>query len=168
MFLDPSVDPKTLCPWCDERLPSTPTPYLVSLIDGARRRSYIDERPTNPLGLRAPPAVFVSICQRHRFERVWIPRARKRKWPTHIDWGKLRGRIEHLKGKLEAIVGEVDEDFVPGAAPREDVKEKGKEQRPRKENEFWQEVVKNVREQGSRQTTGVRGQFLHFNKTQPG
>lgn len=80
----------------------------------------------------------------------------------------MRGRIERLKGRLEAIVGEVDEDFVPGATAQEDAKGKGKERRPRRDNEFWQEVVKNVREQGSRQTTGMRGQFLHFNKIQPG
>ncbi|KAI0331662.1 hypothetical protein GY45DRAFT_1275558, partial [Cubamyces sp. BRFM 1775] len=169
IFLDPSVDPATLCPWCDEPLPPKPTPHLRSLIAGARRRSYHDDRPTNPLGLRAPPTVFVGVCQRHRFERVWIPRARKKGWPTDIDWGGLKGRVECLQGKLKAIVEDLDEDFVPGA--KDVVSSKGKERaryRPRKENEFWQEVVQNVKQQGSRQTTGVRGQFLHFNKSQPG
>ncbi|KAI8985534.1 RTC4-like domain-containing protein [Trametes punicea] len=168
-FLDPSVDPATLCPWCDEPLPSDPTPHLVSLIEGARRRSYIDDRPMNPLGLRAPPTVFVSVCQRHRFERVWIPRARKRGWPTTIDWGRLRSRVEKLRGRLKAIIDDVDEDFVPGAQGPAALKGKEFERsRPRKENVFWQEIVRNVRQQGSRHTTGVRGQFLHFNKTQPG
>ncbi|KAI0630608.1 RTC4-like domain-containing protein [Trametes polyzona] len=165
MFLDPSVDPKTLCPWCDERLPSNPTPHLVSLMASARRRSYPDDRPSNPSGLRAPPAVFVNVCQRHRFERVWIPRARRRGWPTSIEWSKLRGRVERLKEQLKAIVDDVDEDFAPMAATNETAK---KGERPRKDNEFWQDIVRNVREQGSRQTTGLRGQFLHFNKTQPG
>ncbi|KAI9067967.1 hypothetical protein FKP32DRAFT_1538104, partial [Trametes sanguinea] len=164
IFLDPSVDPATLCPWCDEPLPPNPTPYLTSLIEGARQRSYPDDRPTNPLGLRAAPMVFVGVCQRHRFERVWIPRARRRGWPTSINWGRLRGRIERLKGKLKAIIDDIDEDFVPTATKERELPHR----RPRKENEFWQDVVKNVRQQGSRQTTGVRGQFLHFNKTQPG
>ncbi|KAI0832012.1 RTC4-like domain-containing protein [Trametes gibbosa] len=167
IFLDPSVDPKTLCPWCDERLPSNPTPHLVSLMDVARRRSYADDRPTNPLGLRAPPAVFVSVCQRHRFERIWVPRARKRGWPTRIDWGRLSGRVGHLEGTLKTLVDDIDEDLSTFAL-KLDIKGKGKGQHPRRTNEFWQEVVKNVREQGSRQATGVRGQFLHFNKTQPG
>lgn len=136
-------------------------------MDGARRRSYADDRPANPLGLRAPPTVFVGVCQRHRFERIWIPRARKRGWPTSIDWARLSERIGRLKATLKALVDDIDEEFSPGAS-RTDVKGKGKEDRPRKMNEFWQELVKNVREQGSRQTTGVRGQFLHFNKTQPG
>ncbi|OSD04878.1 hypothetical protein PYCCODRAFT_1348475, partial [Trametes coccinea BRFM310] len=169
IFLDPSVDPATLCPWCDEPLPPNPTPHLTSLIEGARRRSYPDDRPTNPLGLRAAPMVFVSVCQRHRFERVWIPRARKRGWPTSIDWGRLRGRIERLKGELKAIIDDIDEDFVPESEYSTTTNKQERAQcRPRKENEFWQDVVKNVRQQGSRQTTGVRGQFLHFNKTQPG
>ncbi|KAI0676101.1 RTC4-like domain-containing protein, partial [Trametes maxima] len=165
VFLDPSVDPATLCPWCDEPLPTNPTPHLASLLSAARRRSYPDERPTNPLGLRASPTVFVGVCQRHRFERVWIPRASKRGWPTSIDWNGLRGRVEKLKEKLKSIVDDVDQDFAPHT------KGKGKQREEsgsRRTNEFWQELVKNVKEQGSRQTTGVRGQFLHFNKTQPG
>ncbi|KAI0357987.1 hypothetical protein OH77DRAFT_1374221, partial [Trametes cingulata] len=167
IFLSPSVDPSTLCPWCDEPLPAHPTPHLLSLIASARRRSYADDRPTNPLGLRAPPDVFVGVCQRHRFERVWVPRAGRRGWPMEIDWGALRGRVEALEGQLRAIVEDVDEDFVPGA--REVKAELGGERRrPRKENEFWRDVVQNVKQQGSRQTTGVRGQFQHFNKTQPG
>ncbi|KAI0369107.1 hypothetical protein BV20DRAFT_411013 [Pilatotrama ljubarskyi] len=166
IFLSPTVDPRTLCPWCDEPLPTHPTPHLLSLIASARRRSYADDRPNNPLGLRAPPAVFVGVCQRHRFERVWVPRAGRRGWPTEIDWGALRGRVEALEGRLRAIVEDFDEDFVPGA---KQVKTEGEERRrPRKENEFWQDVVQNVKQQGSRQTTGVRGQFQHFNKTQPG
>ncbi|RDX48131.1 hypothetical protein OH76DRAFT_1383903 [Lentinus brumalis] len=162
MFLDPSVDPKTLCPWCDEPLPDEPTPHLRALISAAKRVSHPEDRLTNPLGLRAPPAAFVSVCQRHRFERDWIPRARQKGWPTRIAWDKLAERITRLKATLQAIVNDVDEDFAPGVARG------SASRRRRKENEFWQEVVKNVRQQGSRQAAGVRGQFLHFNKTQPG
>ncbi|RPD76360.1 hypothetical protein L226DRAFT_426183, partial [Lentinus tigrinus ALCF2SS1-7] len=162
MFLDPSVDPKTLCPWCDERLPDEPTPHLRALISATKRVSRPEDRLTNPLGLRAPPAAFVGVCQRHRFERDWIPRARQKGWPTKIAWDRLADRVIRLEATLQAIVEDVDEDFAPsmthGSCSR----------RLRKENEFWQEVVKNVRKQGSRQATGVRGQFLHFNKTQPG
>ncbi|KAI0695339.1 RTC4-like domain-containing protein [Cerioporus squamosus] len=162
MFLDPSIDPKTLCPWCDERLPDEPTPHLRALISAAKRVSHPEDRLTNPLGLRAPPAAFVGVCQRHRFERDWIPRARQKRWPTRIAWDKLAERIIRLQATLQAIVDDVDEDFAPGVARG------STSRRPRKENEFWQEVAKNVRQQGSRQAAGVRGQFQHFNKTQPG
>ena len=166
MFFNPAIDPKTLCPWCDEPLPSEPTPHLRTLIAAAKRVSHREDRLSNPLGLRAPLTAFVGVCQRHRFERNWVPRARKRGWPTTIDWDALSGRIAQLRRQLQAIVDDVDEEFAPevsgvGAGA-------GGSGRPRKENKFWEEVVKNVKQQGSRWTTGVRGQFQHFNKTQPG
>ncbi|KAI1793474.1 RTC4-like domain-containing protein [Ganoderma leucocontextum] len=164
MFFNPAIDPKTLCPWCDEPLPSEPTPHLRALMTAAKRVSSRDDRLTNPLGLRAPLTAFVGVCQRHRFERNWVPRARKRGWPTTIDWDALSGRISRLRRHLQAIVNDVDEEFAPNV-PRSGT---SGSMRPRKENEFWVEAVKNVRQQGSRQTTGVRGQFQHFNKTQPG
>ncbi|KAI0794127.1 RTC4-like domain-containing protein [Fomes fomentarius] len=156
------VDPKTLCPWCDERLPSEPTPHLRALMAAAKRVSRPEDRLANPLGLRAPLTAFVGVCQRHRFERDWIPRARRKGWPTKIAWDKLVARISRVKSDLKAIVDDVDEDFAP------DVSQVSSNKRPRKQNEFWQEVVKNVRQHGSRQTAGARGQFQHFNKTQPG
>ena len=166
VFLNPAIDPKTLCPWCDEPLPSDPTAHLRALIAAAKRISHRDDRITNPLGLHAPLTASISVCQRHRFERNWVPRARKRGWPTTIDWDALSGRIVRLRNHLQAIVDDVDEEFAPevsgvGAGA-------GGSGRPRKENKFWEEVVKNVKQQGSRWTTGVRGQFQHFNKTQPG
>ena len=168
VFFNPAVDPKTLCPWCDEPLPSEPTLHLRALIAAAKRVSSRDDRLTNPLGLRAPLTAFVGVCQRHRFERNWVPRARRRGWPTTIDWDALSGRIERLRRHLRAIVDDVDEEFTSeDLCPNSNVGGGGS-RRPRKENEFWVEAVKNVRQQGSRQTAGVRGQFQHFNKTQPG
>ncbi|KAH9940892.1 RTC4-like domain-containing protein, partial [Epithele typhae] len=154
------IDPETLCPWCDERLPPEPTPHLRRLIEAAKRVSRQDERATNSLGLQAPLVAYVGVCQRHRFERDWIPRAREQRWPTEIDFDKLAGRVQRLEGTLKTIVDDVDEDFAPT--------HKRCATRARKENEFWQEVVRNVRKQGSRHAVGVRGQFSSFSKTQPG
>ena len=166
VFLNRTIDPKTLCPWCDEPLPSEPTPHLRALIAAAKRISRRDDRITNPLGLHAPLTASISVCQRHRFERNWVPRARKRGWPTTIDWNALSGRIVRLRNHLQAIVDDVDEEFAPEVSGV--VAGASGSGRPRKENKFWEEVVKNVKQQGSRWTTGVRGQFQHFNKTQPG
>lgn len=33
---------------------------------------------------------------------------------------------------------------------------------------FWKEVIKEVKQKGSRAVAGVRGQFANFEKTQPG
>lgn len=181
VLMDPNIDPSTLCPWCDERLPPAPSPHLDSLMSAARKRSSLDARPTNPLGLYAPPSVFISICQRHRFESVQIPLAEKRGWPTIIDWASLADRVRALEGTLREIVDDVDEDFIPG---RERPDQKGSddqdankdavddyqllETRPRKGSTFWREVVKGVRNKGSRQESGIRGQMSSFSKTQPG
>ncbi|RPD59515.1 hypothetical protein L227DRAFT_503710 [Lentinus tigrinus ALCF2SS1-6] len=131
VFLDPSVDPKTLCPWCDERLPDEPTPHLHALISATKRVSRPEDQLTNPLGLRAPPAAFVGVCQRHRFEHDWIPHARQKGWPTKIAWDRLADRIIRLKTTLQAIVNNVDEDFVPSVAHGR------RSMWLRKENEFW-------------------------------
>ncbi|KAJ3555497.1 hypothetical protein NM688_g2547 [Phlebia brevispora] len=176
LFLNPDIDPATLCPWCDERLPPSPSPHLKSLIAAARKHSSSDGRPTNPLGMYAAPAVFVSVCQRHRFESVQIPLAKKRGWPTHIDWTGLGGRVRRLRNKLQRIVDDVDEDCLQRQAEDD---EEGDEKDaaddlelletcPRKGSAFWKEVIKAFRKKGGRQASSVRGQMTSFSKTQPG
>lgn len=170
VFIDPDVDPASLCPWCDERLPPVPTPYLSTLIVAARAASSPDVRPTNPLGLRAPLGKFVGVCQRHRFESHQVPRAQRKGWPMQIAWNHVSERVGALRPRLQAIVDDVDEDFLSGA-PREDRDDEDEAQwggRPRKGSVFWWDVIKSVKKSGSRQAAGVRGQFASFEKTQPG
>ncbi|KAI0955259.1 hypothetical protein AcW1_006890 [Taiwanofungus camphoratus] len=170
LFIDPDVDPASLCPWCDERLPPVPTPYLSTLIVAARASSSPDVRPTNPLGLRAPLGKFVGVCQRHRFESHQVPRAQRKGWPMQIAWNHVSERVGALRPRLQAIVDDVDEDFLSGA-PREDRDDEDEAQwggRPRKGSVFWWDVIKSVKKSGSRQAAGVRGQFASFEKTQPG
>lgn len=181
MFHDPNLDPAKLCPWCDELLPSAPSPHLQHLISIARARSSKDARPTNPLGLRAAPAVFVNVCQRHRFESHQIPLAQQRGWPTEIEWGELAGRVRRLRYYLQRIVNDVDEDFLPGHERHRDDDEDDEnlaldaeddenilETRPRKGSAFWREVVRSVKKKGARKAAGMRAQMTSFTKTQPG
>lgn len=125
--------------------------------------------------------MFVSVCQRHQFESVQVPLARKRGWPTQIDWEGLRGRVCAMKEVLGAIMRDVDEAFVPGREKGAGADEKaGRDEedavddlellktRPRMGSAFWKEVVKGVKNKGSRQASGVRGQMTSFSKTQPG
>ncbi|GJE91289.1 hypothetical protein PsYK624_074380 [Phanerochaete sordida] len=180
LFNDPDLDPARLCPWCDEMLPPEPSPHLKHLMTAARRRSSSDSRPTNPLGLRAQPTVFVNVCQRHRFESHQIPLAQRRGWPTRIDWAKLAMRVRQLKHHLQRIVDDVDEEFIPGNERSADDSETDDldadavddknllTSRPRKGSAFWKEVVKSVRKKGARKAAGVRGQMTSFTKTQPG
>ncbi|TFY72456.1 hypothetical protein EVG20_g543 [Dentipellis fragilis] len=92
LLIDSTVDPSTLCPYCDEPLPPSPTPHLQSLLAAAKRKSYPEPRPGNPRGLKAPLPTFITICQRHQFEALEMPKAKKRGWPTSIDFSKLRSR----------------------------------------------------------------------------
>ncbi|KAA1468921.1 hypothetical protein DENSPDRAFT_764132, partial [Dentipellis sp. KUC8613] len=147
VLVDSTVDPSTLCPYCDEPLPPSPTPHLQSLLAAAKRKSYPEPRPGNPRGLKAPLPTFITICQRHQFEALEMPKAKKRGWPTSIDFSKLRTRVEKLAPRLR--------DLVTG-------------QRGREESMFWNHVVKEVRAMGSRAVVGVKGQFDSFSKTQPG
>ena len=147
-------DPSTLCPYCDEQLPPHPTPSLQSLMSNARRKSYADPRPRNLRGLKAPLAIYISVCQRHRFELHQLPIALERGWPQIINFQKLPKRVARMKIELEAIILACDDqDGTKGPTSR---------------SVFWREVKKEVKNQGSRTVVGVKGQFASFEKTQPG
>ncbi|KAI0085733.1 RTC4-like domain-containing protein, partial [Irpex rosettiformis] len=179
VFMDPDVDPSTLCPWCDEPLPPSPSPLLQRLMAAARLRSHKDPRLSNLHGLRAPATIFVNVCHRHQFEQHHFPLAQQRGWPTEIEWDGLCERIAKFKTKLQAIVDDVDEDFEPG---RERLQDDGDvddaddaeddefllDYRPRKGSLFWIEVVRAAKKRGSRSASGMRAQMSNFTKTQPG
>jgi hypothetical protein len=168
VFLDPSIDPSTLCPYCDEPLPPTPTPHLLALLESTRKKSYVDPRPSNPKGLKAPLAAFISVCQRHRFESVKLPEAKRKKWPMVIPFEEVRGRVEKLKGRLQAIILDRDEGAWVSDSDMEWTVGRQKEKGPRGKSVFWKEIVKEVKKKGSRVVVGVSGQFASFEKTQPG
>ena len=62
----------------------------------------------------AAPAVFVNVCQRHRFESVQVPLAEERGWPTRINWAELGERVREMRERLKEIVDDVDEEFSLG------------------------------------------------------
>lgn len=166
VFLDPSIDPSTICPYCDESLPPTPTPHLLALLVSTAKKSYTDPRPSNPKGLKAPLATFIAVCQRHRFESVMLPEAKKKKWPRKIHFEDVRGRVEKMKGRLEAIVLDGGGGWDSESESNDESNEKGKG--PRGKSVFWKEIIKEVKKKGSRAVVGVSGQFASFEKTQPG
>ncbi|KIK93689.1 hypothetical protein PAXRUDRAFT_828700 [Paxillus rubicundulus Ve08.2h10] len=156
-------DPSTACPYCDEPLPSHPTPFLRNLLVTARTKSYPDPRPRNPRGLKAPLATYISACQRHRFESHQLPIAIERGWPKTIDFAKVPARVKSMKKELVAII--LDGDALgDDENPNADDKLKG----PRNRSVFWREMVNEVKKQGSRAVVGLKGQFASFEKTQPG
>ncbi|KAF4569831.1 hypothetical protein EYR40_008811 [Pleurotus pulmonarius] len=150
------ADPKTLCPYCDMPLPSSPTPLLQYLLSPDYTPLYSksdpDPRPGNRLGRTAPLSAFISVCQRHRFESEMLPEAERKRWPKEIDWQALASRVTNMKHIVQELILD-----TPGVVDG-----------PREQCVFWTEVVKEYREKGSRAVTGVRGQFENFEKTQPG
>ncbi|KAI0299152.1 hypothetical protein BC826DRAFT_1119025 [Russula brevipes] len=92
--------------------------------------------------------IYVASCKRHRFEAHQIPEAIAKGWPTNIDFGKVRERVERLSGDLAKLVRD--------------------EGNAREDSVYWTTVMKEVRKLGSRAASGVKGQFESFEKTQPG
>lgn len=103
--------------------------------------------------------MFITVCQRHRFENEILPEAEKRKWPKSIEWGEVRGRVEHMKSFLLALIRDRYDDEEEG---------KGIKKSPRSMSIFWQELIREVENKGTRAVAGVQGQFASFEKTQPG
>jgi len=143
-----AADPSSLCPFCDEELPPNPSPFYRSIFEAARRKAYSDPRPTNPRGLKAQMGVYIASCKRHRFEAHQIPEALAKGWPTDINFGRVRRRVESLGGVLAKLVRDEGD--------------------AREECIYWTTVMKEVRKLGSRAASGVKGQFENFEKTQPG
>ena len=138
------VDPTSLCPYCDEPWPPSPSPTLLSFLECTKRKSYTDPRPGNALGLKAPLAAFIELCQRHRFEMTHLPLALERGWPTHIDFASLPSRIRGFRKRLGRFIDHPNE------------------------SQFWREVRDDVREVGRMKVVSVSGQYATFERTQPG
>jgi hypothetical protein len=155
VFLGPNVDPKSLCPYCDEPLPSKPSPELEKLLAAVLKKSKPDPRPSNPLGRRAPVSFFVSTCQRHRFETTWLPKAKAKRWPTSIDFADVRHRVEELEDRLRGFVDALREDALDMEADNT-------------RSVFWDELVSQVRQVGTNAASGVAAQFSNFEKARPG
>lgn len=113
-------------------------------------KSTRDPRPTNPLGRKAPFSLFIALCQRHRFEREILPDAEKKGWPKVIDWSNLASRVRAMRRDLQQLI---DDASANGA---------------RAQSPFWADIVDTVKEKGLRAATGLKDQFLNFEKTQPG
>lgn len=173
VFLDPKIDPKDLCPYCDDLLPSNPTPLLLRLLATAKSASTPDVRPTNPLGRKATMTVYVDLCQRHRFESVLLPKARKKGWKEVIKWENLKERVEAMRGMLTAILedmgdGERAEYERGDDHDRNEEKTEGGYEGPRRGCIFWREFMAEVQQRGSRGAVGISGQFSKFERLQPG
>lgn len=88
------MDPRDLCPFCDEPLPDNPSPDLLQLLAELRATAAPEPRLRNPLGLTAPLMTFINLCQMHRAESTHVERGRQNHWPSVIDWDGARERLK--------------------------------------------------------------------------
>ncbi|KAF8310080.1 hypothetical protein DL93DRAFT_1673578 [Clavulina sp. PMI_390] len=103
IMVDAQVDPRDLCPFCDEPLPPQPSARLQTLLTRARRSAKPHRRLNNPFGL-ATTVQTLGICTVHRMESTIIPQGIQRGWPTEIDFDKLPARLENLKARIAQVV----------------------------------------------------------------
>ena len=166
-----------MCPYCDTPLPSSPSPLLTNILAATRKKSSRDPRPSNPLGLKAPLAIFIVVCQRHKFESQILPEAERKGWPKTIQWTKLSARVERMKDELRALIEDPggehgDEDMDEGIDDVERLfrndSDGSSQKGPKARSIFWTEVMDEVKKKGTRAVVGVQGQFANFEKTQPG
>lgn len=138
------VDPKTLCPFCDQSMPESPSLLLQDMLDRLKRTSYPDPRPTNSLGRRAPLLSYITLCQRHQFETKLLPKARAKGWPSKIDFKALPSRVARLKDQIHGLVRNKERSIV------------------------WKTLKKEIERKGIRRVMGISGQFEGFKRCQPG
>ena len=104
----------------------------------------------------------MTVCQRHRFESHQIPKAQAKGWPTKIDFGKVKPRVEALRYKLEGLLLDESPEVDGLILLDED------EGRLRDMCQFWTEMVKEVKSKGARAAASSKGQFASFKTLQPG
>lgn len=114
----------------------------------AHGKSYVDVRPSNPLGRKASVTVFSEVCARHWFESKEVPQALARGWPICVDWSGLPARIDNMADALRKIL-----ENAIGARMR---------------CVFWTELLEEVKGSGWTQVSGVKNQFATFHKSQVG
>ncbi|GAA5911574.1 hypothetical protein JCM5296_005251 [Sporobolomyces johnsonii] len=126
-----TVDPTTLCPFCDRPLPETPSSRLVSLKKYLLGRPHLEKRASvrNNLAKKLPIAETASFCRMHQDERTVIPEGRARGYPTEIAWNELPKRIDReLSGHLTSVIlGQTASHYLESAKKEWD--EKGRQMR---------------------------------------
>ncbi|KAJ6477581.1 hypothetical protein C8R45DRAFT_833526 [Mycena sanguinolenta] len=86
----PDPNPATLCPFCDEPLPASPSRELLELAAKLMAISTEDPIPGNR-GHRRPTSItqVAGYCEMHRIERDVLPRAIAGGWLFEPDFDGL-------------------------------------------------------------------------------
>jgi hypothetical protein len=101
-----NIDPSTLCPFCDETLPTEPSTKLLAMLDRLKRKATPDPRWGNSLGLKAKMETYVAFCALHQAESNEFPKGRKYGWPTTLNLESIAHRTRQCKAALEEIIND--------------------------------------------------------------
>ncbi|KAG6848138.1 hypothetical protein H0H93_003063 [Arthromyces matolae] len=107
-----SEDNEALCPYCDDPLPSSPSPSLTAHLLRLEPLSEPDPQPSNKNHRKAPLHVYVSLCTRHIFESRELPNARRRGWPLTPNFSDLFSRLESRSRALQRAAQDPDNSFL--------------------------------------------------------
>ena len=175
--MEPLADPSTHCPWCDDPLPTNPSPKLLTLISDARKLSKPQPTKCNPFALYSPVATFTSVCHLHEREldREIHPDSYDpitRGWPQIIDWKMIPHRVLLLREYLQGIIDDIDQQWTYPSSCKltRSLDEDPKQLRlhPRTESYFWKAITNDIIRFGHHHVWGIDGQTATFERTQPG
>ncbi|KAG8688931.1 hypothetical protein FRC08_011187 [Ceratobasidium sp. 394] len=140
------VDPKDLCPFCDELLPDNPSPDLLRTMAELRLLAKPEPRPRNPLGLTAPLTTFINLCHMHRAESTHVQRGKDNNWPAVIDWNNVRKRLRGMQivDALREIISDPES------------------------SEFFVTLSETIKRDGALKAASIKAQLDSFELSHPG
>ncbi|KAJ7222754.1 hypothetical protein B0H12DRAFT_1241061 [Mycena haematopus] len=106
----PEPDPATLCPFCDEPLPTSPSTELLELAAKLRDISTPDPIPGNQ-GHRKPTSItqVLGYCEMHTIERKVLPQAIAGGWLFQPNFDDLFDRVIRLGPALISLCEEIED-----------------------------------------------------------
>ncbi|EJD33945.1 hypothetical protein AURDEDRAFT_131424 [Auricularia subglabra TFB-10046 SS5] len=93
-----------LCPFCDAVLPVCLSPRLERLLSNALSKS--QPRPTarNPKARKARHIDRAGVCERHKLETRWVPKALRKGWPLELHLDSIARRVLQLEPALNVFI----------------------------------------------------------------
>lgn len=100
-----AIDPNTICPFCDRKLPENPSVTLKEMRAELETKTWLSPTIDNPYHRNAVSfRDFIGHCTRHRFETEQLPAAAANGWPMSPDFSTIFDRVCREYISLAAIV----------------------------------------------------------------
>lgn len=138
------ADPDSLCPFCDEPLPTLLSSVLSSRLEKLRQKATPQPRWGNKKGLKTSMDIYISFCTRHEAEATELPKGQKNGWPSELHPNNLADRVRKLEPELQALIDNPDE------------------------GTFFRPLQEAARKFGKHSITGAKGTWLSFENATTG